>query len=426
MFREVVDILQPGDVLVLNNTRVNAWRFRGKKQTGGEVEILCLNEIEPGVFESLIKPAKRLKPGVTFELGMGVQGTVLPGGEEPIRIVQLTCSEGNLNERLGQIGEMPLPPYITEKLDDSERYQTVFSQSNGSAAAPTAGLHFTQDILTKLKAKGVKIAYVTLHVGIDTFRPIQVDDVSTHQMHGEVCEISPEAADLINNALAARSADTHSKSSQVSTNQCVGSQDTNSSTEGDSSSDSNTIEMLSNIPTFDSETTTTSLEHTDPGGVTYGSQVVASSLSPSENELETPGRIQTAKSPRSLTRATQEGESLRATPPQAPELPTPNSQLQTPRIIAVGTTAVRTLETFANECGTITPGRQVSRIFITPGYQFQVVDGMFTNFHFPRTTMLLMISALSSREQILNAYQKAVEEKYRFLSFGDSMLLLKS
>ncbi len=310
MFREVVDILQPGDVLVLNNTRVNAWRFRGKKPTGGEVEILCLNETAPGVFESLIKPAKRLKPGATFDLGMGVQGTILAGGEEPIRIVQLTCSEGNLNERLSQIGEIPLPPYITEKLDDSERYQTVFSQSNGSAAAPTAGLHFTQDILAALQAKGVKIAYVTLHVGIDTFRPIQVDDVSTHQMHGEVCEISLQTAEIINETIESRQ--------------------------------------------------------------------------------------------------------------------TSNDEVPTGRIIAVGTTAVRTLETFATQPGRIEYGRKTSRLFITPGYIFQVIDGMFTNFHFPRTTMLLMISALSSREQILRAYQEAVEEKYRFLSFGDSMLLLKS
>ncbi len=329
-FRDVVDILQPGDVLVLNNTRVNAWRFRGKKPTGGDVEILCLNETAPGIFESLIKPAKRLKPGSTFDLGKGVQGTVLAGGEEPIRIVQLTCSEGNLNERLGQIGEMPLPPYITEKLDDSERYQTVFSQSNGSAAAPTAGLHFTQDIITALQAKGVKIAYVTLHVGIDTFRPIQVDDVSTHQMHGEVCEISPQTADIIN-----------------------------------------------------------SLNTPFPARALQGERGSGESNGVTEGEL-------------------------------------PNSQLQTPRIIAVGTTAVRTLETFATQTGRVEHGRKTSRLFITPGYRFQIVDGMFTNFHFPRTTMLLMISALSSREQILEAYQQAVEEKYRFLSFGDSMLLLKS
>ena len=303
MFRDVVEILNPGDVLVLNNTRVNAWRFRGTKPSGGEVEILALKEIEPGIFECLIKPAKRLKPGAIFHLADGVTGTVLPNREnpkddDPIRIVQLTCEEGDLNSKLAGIGEVPLPPYITEKLDDSERYQTVFSESNGSAAAPTAGLHFTQEILDALVKKGAKIATVTLHVGIDTFRPIQVDDVTNHQMHGEVCEISPAAAEIINGA--------------------------------------------------------------------------------------------------------------------------------TGKIVAVGTTAVRTLESFATEYRSVEPGRKISRLFITPGYEFKVVDGMFTNFHFPRTTMLLMISALSSREAILSAYQEAIEKKYRFLSFGDSMLLFKA
>lgn len=320
MFRDVVDILRAGDVLVLNNTRVNAWRFRGKKPTGAEVEILCLKEIAPGVFESLIKPAKRLKPGAVFELGMGVTGTVLPGGKDPIRIVQLSSADGDLTSKLGQIGEMPLPPYITEKLDDSERYQTVFSEFNGSAAAPTAGLHFTPEILEALEAKGVKIATVTLHVGIDTFRPIQVDDVTNHQMHGEICEITPEAAELMNSILSAN------------------------------------------------------------------------------------GKLQTANDSRN----------------------TDNGKRKTGRIIAVGTTAVRTLETFATNQGTVETGRRESRLFITPGYEFKIIDGMFTNFHFPRTTMLLMISALASREQILDAYQQAIEKKYRFLSFGDSMLLLKS
>ena len=298
LFRDVVEILQPGDVLVLNNTRVNAWRFRGHKPTGGEVEILALKELEPGIFESLVKPAKRLKPGATFDLGLGVTGTVLIGGEEPTRIVQLLSKVGNLNEKLTQIGEMPLPPYITQKLTDQERYQTVFSDANGSAAAPTAGLHFTTDILEALKKKGIQIATVTLHVGIDTFRPIQVDDVTDHQMHGEVCEISPKAAKIINQAKG--------------------------------------------------------------------------------------------------------------------------------RVIAVGTTAVRTLESFTTAKGKVQSGRTTSRLFITPGYQFNVVDGMFTNFHLPRTTMLLMISALASRELILNAYAEATKEKYRFLSFGDSMLLLKA
>ncbi len=297
-FREVVDILQPGDVLILNDTKVNAWRFYGKKPTGGEVEVLALKEIEPGVFECLIKPARRLKPGATFEIGSWVTGEVLGEGEEAIRIVRLTSKDGSLHDRLAEVGEMPLPPYITEKLADRDRYQTVFSNAPGSAAAPTAGLHFTEDILMALEKKGVKIGYVTLHVGIDTFRPIQVDDVTHHKMHGEVCEITPETADLINEAQG--------------------------------------------------------------------------------------------------------------------------------RIVAVGTTAVRTLETFATPEGTVSPGRQESRIFITPGYEFKVIDGMFTNFHLPRTTMLLMISALASREAILKAYEQAVEHQYRFLSFGDSMLLLKN
>lgn len=297
-FRDVVEILQPGDVLILNDTKVNAWRFYGKKPTGGDVEILALKEIEPGTFECLIKPARRLKPGATFEIGSSVTGQVIAEGEEAVRIVRLTSSDGPLHERLAEVGEMPLPPYITEKLADRDRYQTVFSNTPGSAAAPTAGLHFTQEILSALIAKGVQVGYVTLHVGIDTFRPIQVDDVTHHKMHGEVCEVTPQTADLINHA--------------------------------------------------------------------------------------------------------------------------------TGRVIAVGTTAVRTLETFATGKRTVRSGRQESRIFITPGYEFKVVDGMFTNFHLPRTTMLLMISALSSREAILKAYEQAVEHKYRFLSFGDSMLLLKN
>jgi S-adenosylmethionine:tRNA ribosyltransferase-isomerase len=297
-FREVIDILEQGDVLVLNNTRVNAWRFKGRKSSGGEVEVLALKEIESGVFESLIRPARRLKIGATFTLSNGIIGTVVANGEEAIRIVRLESGDRNLYEALNEVGEVPLPPYITEKLHDSERYQTVFSQEPGSAAAPTAGLHFTQEIIEKLKQKGVTIVNVTLHVGIDTFRPIQVDDVSEHRMHGEVCEILPEAANIINEAKG--------------------------------------------------------------------------------------------------------------------------------RIIAVGTTAVRTLESFAMGQRKVSAGRQESRIFITPGYQFQVIDGMFTNFHFPKTTMLLMISALASKDRILQAYGEAIRLKYRFLSFGDSMLLFKS
>lgn len=297
-FRELIDLLFPGDVLVLNNTRVNAWRFKGRKPSGGEVEILALKELEPGVFECLVKPARRLKPGATFELRNGVTGLILSEGDDPTRIVKLDSKASNLHEALSDIGEMPLPPYITEKLSDRERYQTVFSSAPGSAAAPTAGLHFTDDILNQVQNKGVKVAYVTLHVGIDTFRPIQTDDVTEHKMHGEICEVTPETARIVSEA---------------------------------------------------------------------------------------------------------EG-----------------------RVIAVGTTAVRTLETFAESKGRLGYGRRESRIFITPGYEFNIIDGMFTNFHLPRTTMLLMISALASKETILESYRQAIELKYRFLSFGDSMLLLKN
>ncbi len=231
-------------------------------------------------------------------VGEGLMGTVQPGGDEAIRIVHFTTTGPDLAQALSNAGHMPLPPYITETLDDPERYQTVFSHTPGSAAAPTAGLHFTEEILQELGKKGIQIGYVTLHVGIDTFRPIQVDDVSHHKMHGEMCEINPETAVLINKAKG--------------------------------------------------------------------------------------------------------------------------------RVIAVGTTAVRTLESFADGLGKVTSGVMESRMFITPGYQFQVVDGMFTNFHFPKTTMLLMISALATQERILEAYRSAIEHRYRFLSFGDSMLLLNS
>ncbi len=297
-FRDVVDILESGDVLILNNTRVNSWRLIGQKSTGGVVEALVLKDLGGGDYECLLKPAKRLKPGTVFMVGEGLMGTVQPGGDEAIRIVHFTTTGPDLAQALSNAGHMPLPPYITETLDDPERYQTVFSHTPGSAAAPTAGLHFTEEILQELGKKGIQIGYVTLHVGIDTFRPIQVDDVSHHKMHGEMCEINPETAVLINKAKG--------------------------------------------------------------------------------------------------------------------------------RVIAVGTTAVRTLESFADGLGKVTSGVMESRMFITPGYQFQVVDGMFTNFHFPKTTMLLMISALATQERILEAYRSAIEHRYRFLSFGDSMLLLNS
>jgi S-adenosylmethionine:tRNA ribosyltransferase-isomerase len=296
-FREVADLLQPGDVLVMNNTRVNAWRFLGQKESGAKIEILALREVEPCVFECLVKPAKRMKPGISVRINDLLTAEMVGGGEDrPTRFVRFTSRVDQLHEEMAKAGNVPLPPYITESLDDAERYQTVIASQAGSAAAPTAGLHFTPEILQQLKAKGIRLAEVTLHVGIDTFRPIQVDDVTEHQMHGEVCEILPAAAAVIN--------------------------------------------------------------------------------------------------------------------------------LATGRIVAVGTTAVRTLETFASGPRTVAVGRRTSTLFLRPGSEFQVIDGMFTNFHLPKTTMLLMISALTSRERILNAYDHAVSEKYRFLSFGDSMLIL--
>lgn len=294
-FLDVPTILAPGDVIVMNNTRVNAWRFYGRRPTGGKIEVLVLKEREPSVFEAMLKPAKRLKLGDEIIVNENLKAEVLERGSDAIQIVRLHAI-GDLYTEMAKCGEVPLPPYITEKLEDPERYQTVVAQVAGSAAAPTAGLHFTPRIFDRLRERGVKIAEITLHVGIDTFRPIQVDDVTNHQMHGEICEIRPEAAEVINQ--------------------------------------------------------------------------------------------------------------------------------RNGRLIAVGTTAVRTLESFAQPGRRVGEGRMESRLFIRPGIEFKVVDGMFTNFHLPKTTMLLMISSLSSREKILAAYRQAVEEKYRFLSFGDSMLIL--
>ena len=295
LFRECACLLEPGDVLVMNNTRVNAWRFIGEKSTGAKVEILALKELEPGIFECLVKPAKRLKLNDPIRISDDLTAELVGPGVDAIRHIRFSSTK-DVYRAMDAVGNVPLPPYITETLDDRERYQTVVAQHPGSAAAPTAGLHFTEEILSGLREHGVEIAEVTLHVGIDTFRPIQVDDVTNHQMHGEICEVTPATAELINSRKG--------------------------------------------------------------------------------------------------------------------------------RLIAVGTTSVRTLETFTNEQGIINSGRQESRIFIKPGYQFRAVDGMFTNFHLPKTTMLLMISALTGRENILRAYDQAVENRYRFLSFGDSMLIL--
>lgn len=298
-FRDCIDLLDEGDLLVANDTRVSAVRLFGEKPTGGAVEALLLREEAPGVFESLLRPGRRLRTGAQISFGPGLEATVAADLDEGRKLLSFRVREDDyaaLKDRLMEVGLAPLPPYIHERLSEKERYQTVYGLHAGSAAAPTAGLHFTREILEALAEKGVEFARVTLHVGLDTFRPVQVDDPADHPIHGETCDISQETAAKI---------------------------------------------------------------------------------------AKTSGRI-----------------------------------------IAVGTTSVRTLETFAVGKRRVETGSRVSRLFIRPGYEFQIVDGMFTNFHMPRTTMLMMLSAMAGRENVMRAYQEALRERYRFLSFGDSMLIL--
>lgn len=294
-FRDVVDILHPGDLLVMNDTRVTAMRLFGRRPTGGAVELLLLKDRGEGRFEALTKPAKKLAKGSAVQFENGLEATIMSEGEAGLREIVFT-PEADLMRRLAEIALAPLPPYIREPLKDRERYQTVYAATGGSAAAPTAGLHFTPELLAALTAKGVQTATVTLDVGLDTFRPIQAESISEHEMHGERCRISTET-----------------------------------------------------------------------------SQAIASCKG---------------------------------------------------RIIAVGTTATRTLETMAEGLRHVRVGETTSKLFITPGYKFQIIDGMFTNFHMPKTTMLLMLGAFAGLKTIAAAYESALVEKYRFLSFGDSMLLL--
>lgn len=294
-FRDVLNILERGDLLVMNDTRVSAVRLLGHKPSGGAVEALLIKELADGEFEALLRPGRRLKPGAAIEFEGGLDAIVVEELDEGRKRLRFAAAP-DLNERLRQHGLAPLPPYIRETLRDKERYQTVYGQHPGSAAAPTAGLHFTPEVLQALDKKGVQTARVTLHVGLDTFRPVQAENVDEHKIHGETCVLPQETASKID----------------------------------------------------------------DSSG----------------------------------------------------------------RIIAVGTTSVRTLETFAVGKRQVETGERVSRLFIRPGYEFRVVDGMFTNFHMPRTTMLMMISAMAGRENVMRAYAEAVRERYRFLSFGDSMLIL--
>lgn len=297
IFKDLIDYLRPGDCLILNDTRVIPARIYGvKKETGAVVEFLLLKQSENNVWESLCKPGKRAKVGTSFVFGDGiVECEVVDVTEDGNRKVQFKCDSKEIYTILDKIGKMPLPPYITEELQNGELYQTVYSKELGSAAAPTAGLHFTEEMLKKIEEKGIKIGYVTLHVGLGTFRPVKVDDVKNHKMHSEHYHISKETADLIN--------------------------DTKKN-----------------------------------GG----------------------------------------------------------------RVIAVGTTSTRTLESVATKNGCICEDEDDTSIFIYPGYEFKCIDGLVTNFHLPESTLIMLISAFAGYDNVMNAYKIAVDEKYRFFSFGDA------
>lgn len=299
-FDEIIDQLHPGDALVMNDTRVLPARLHGEKpETGGHVELLLLKNIAGDDWEVLAKPAKRLKVGAAISFGDGrLTATVLEELEHGGRIVRFHY-QGIFLEVLESLGEMPLPPYIHEKLKDRERYQTVYAKENGSAAAPTAGLHFTKELLAQIEAKGVKLVYLTLHVGLGTFRPVSVDNVDEHEMHSEFYTLSEEAANTLR-------------------------------------------------------------------------QVKASGK----------------------------------------------------RVIAVGTTSIRTLETIGSKFnGEIKADSGWTNIFIKPGYDWKIVDAFSTNFHLPKSTLVMLVSAFAGRELVLSAYQHAIDEKYRFFSFGDAMFI---
>jgi len=295
-FSDIYDYLVPGDCLVLNNTKVIPARLLGKREgTGGHVEVLLLKRINATDWETLVKPGKSCRPGQRLDFGEGVlKAEVLEVVEDGNRIVRFNF-DGIFEEILDKLGEMPLPPYITHKLADPSRYNTVYAKFDGSAAAPTAGLHFTPELLKKIGDKGVNLAYVTLHVGLGTFRPVKEDVITDHKMHTESYQVTKETADLINRTKA-------------------------------------------------------------EGG----------------------------------------------------------------RVICVGTTSCRTVESCAGEDGKVNPGSGETSIFIYPGYKFKVMDGLITNFHLPESTLIMLVSAFAGRENVLAAYEEAVRERYRFFSFGDA------
>ncbi|AZV63381.1 tRNA preQ1(34) S-adenosylmethionine ribosyltransferase-isomerase QueA [Peribacillus frigoritolerans] len=300
VFSHITEYIQPGDCLVLNDTKVLPARLYGSKEgTGAKIEVLLLKQEHDDVWETLVKPAKRIKEGSTIVFGDGKLSAVCTGVlEHGGRILEFKY-DGIFYEILEKLGEMPLPPYIKEQLDDQDRYQTVYARERGSAAAPTAGLHFTEDLLEKLKGMGVHIAFITLHVGLGTFRPVSVDDIDSHEMHSEFYQMTEGTARLLNDVK-------------------------------------------------------------EKGG----------------------------------------------------------------KIITVGTTSTRTLETIASRNdGVFKEENGWTSIFIYPGYEFKGIDAMITNFHLPKSTLIMLISALAGREHVLHAYETAVEEKYRFFSFGDAMLI---
>ncbi|EFQ8451964.1 tRNA preQ1(34) S-adenosylmethionine ribosyltransferase-isomerase QueA [Listeria monocytogenes] len=299
-FTDIISYLNEGDALVLNDTRVLPARLHGiKDETGAHIEVLLLKQKEGNAWETLVKPAKRIRKGATITFGDGaLKATCLEELEHGGRILEFSY-EGIFYEVLEQLGEMPLPPYIKEQLADQDRYQTVYAKENGSAAAPTAGLHFTEDLLAKICAKGVEIIFVTLHVGLGTFRPVDVEDTANHKMHSEFYRLTEESAERINKIKA-------------------------------------------------------------QGG----------------------------------------------------------------KVVAVGTTSIRTLETIASRHdGKLVAESGWTEIFISPGYTFQAVDALITNFHLPKSTLIMLVSALSDRTKILAAYNHAVEQQYRFFSFGDAMFI---
>lgn len=299
-FKHILQYLQPGDCLVINDTKVIPARLYGhKNETGAVIEILLLKRRENDIWECLVKPGKKARPGAEIIFGDGIlTGEIIDIVDEGNRLIQFHY-DGIFEEILDQLGEMPLPPYITHKLQDKNRYQTVYARNEGSAAAPTAGLHFTKELLAQVEERGVSIAHVTLHVGLGTFRPVKVDDVENHHMHSEFYVVEEEQARLIN-------------------------------------------------------------ETKKNGG----------------------------------------------------------------RVISVGTTSCRTLESAADEEGILHAGSGWTEIFIYPGYQFKIIDGLITNFHLPESTLLMLVSALAGKEKIMHAYEEAVKERYRFFSFGDAMIII--